>query len=191
MDRTVPLFCHLDSPGLDTNLQFHSLEQARCLFKRFKNEVEAGILSESRIRERAVFITSALGLSLSQLLGQNVPPRGSRVGSPKELLSDFLETAGTDDAKRANLEQRFGDFIDNYDAIRHFGPPKHEVVAQLDFAKTQEFFFLTREIWNIVLGYYGRKNRDRFSDSDDIDEILEYEKDKHWAEEGEHDSTPV
>ena len=166
-------FCHLDSNGLETNLQLHALTEANRHWLEVVREVDE--LPESRIRERCVFVVSALGLSLSQLLGQNVPTGKPRVGPPRQLLASFLSGTRLDERDREDLTARFDDFLDAYDGIRHFGPPKHEIISKLDIQRTRTFVSLTLEIWNVVLAHFRRMNDEEFSGFETIDGLLAYE----------------
>ena len=69
-------FCHLDSSGdlEHTNLQLYSLMKAADAWNELLNGVtDTGLNGVNYLRERLTFIVSCLGLSLSQLMGQNCP----------------------------------------------------------------------------------------------------------------------
>lgn len=68
----------IDSSGPDTNLQLYSLIQAKQHWSALKKDLEKSEEVE-QFHERCVFIICTIGLSVSQLLGQNVP-------NPKERM---------------------------------------------------------------------------------------------------------
>jgi hypothetical protein len=146
------LYYFRTSPGIGTNLQLYSLRQAWRCWQDL--DLKKDRLASGKIRERCVVIVDLLGLSLSQLLGQNTPRNSESVQTPRKLLPLFLEQASLPDAEKENLEERFRGFITVYDACRHFGPPKYATIDSLNVAKTESFVYLTVDIWNVVLKHY-------------------------------------
>ncbi len=124
-----------------------------------------------------MFIVNALGLSLSQLLGQNLAGSQVVIPNPKKLFRDFLAKVtkpGTADKQRLN--QLFIQLIDDYDASRHFGPSKHGRVRGLTLQKTKQFLDVTYEIWDHVIYYYKNKSargRAELADYEGIQEVLD------------------
>ncbi len=79
-------YCHLYSE-LDlehTNLQLYSLKKAADGWNELLDAVEeSGVEQVNHLTERLAFILSCLGLSLSQLIGQNCPsPDKERMDQP-------------------------------------------------------------------------------------------------------------
>jgi hypothetical protein len=150
-------YCELDTGETlaRSNLQLYSLERAAdCWNELFESgewyEQEGGLT------ERLAFIVVCLGLSLSQLLGQQNPfPQKERIDSPKILLKEILERWAVDPAKRDQLVNGFEELNEYYDAIRHFGrnkdDGKHRTVDQLTFAKVTEFRDVTTDIWDQLI----------------------------------------
>ena len=155
-------YCEIDSSGCSTNLQLHALLQAHRHWENLK--AETGGLSEARIRECAVFIVSCLGLSLSQLLGQNDPKTRQRtsggVPSPKKLFGRVLRGR----PGHAALEPTFTDFMQYYDDCRHFGQPKYGRIDTLDLPTCGRFVEMTLDIWDAVVHRY-REEHDGDGDS--------------------------
>ena len=142
-----PYYCR-ESSGFGTNLQLYSLRVAWRLLNELKSRQEH--LQESRIRERCVVIMDLLGLSLSQLLGQNTPSNSKMVPSPTKMLDNLLINTNMDLNKKQNLKNQFEKFVEFYDACRHFGISKHENIDRLTLNITDDFCELAIEIWDFV-----------------------------------------
>ncbi len=115
-------YCYRDSPpGVgNTNLQLYSLQQAAYSWNEAV-EMESDPTAE-HVTERLAFILNALGLSLSQLLGQNCPsPETKKIDEPSKLLRAVLKRASVAETTRSRLESTFKCFLSYYDALRHFG----------------------------------------------------------------------
>ncbi|ESY83191.1 hypothetical protein X740_03020 [Mesorhizobium sp. LNHC221B00] len=135
-----------------TNLQLYALLQAR----RYWDELAVNYLQDREattdLIERCVFIVATLGLSVSQLLGQNDPaPPVGRVASPRAIWKRFvvqhhITEVGTDE---------FDKFIDIYDACRHFGVSPdglgHARLELLDFEATRRWYEVACRIWLAVI----------------------------------------
>ncbi|MCK4727582.1 MAG: hypothetical protein KAT27_01535, partial [Desulfobacterales bacterium] len=79
------------------------------------------------LKERLVFILSCLGLSLTQLLGQNWPSESKeKMDNPADLLSRILRCSHFDRDKKKILNKTFREFFSFYGAIRHFGKVKND-----------------------------------------------------------------
>ncbi|MEI9406897.1 hypothetical protein [Mesorhizobium argentiipisi] len=135
-----------------TNLQLYALRQAR----RYWNELAANYLQDKEatenLVERCVFIVATLGLSVSQLLGQNDPaPLAGRVASPKVIWRRFVVQHGVTDLSA----DEFDKFIDIYDAGRHFGVSPdgvgHSRLESLDFEATHRWYETAHRIWLAVI----------------------------------------
>jgi hypothetical protein len=140
------------SPGTGTNLQLYSLRQAWRCWQDLNSKKDQ--LGEGKIRERCVLTVVLLGLSLSQLLGQNTPLTSESIPPPRKLLPVFLDQTAISDTQKNSLICRFGKFMNVYNDCRHFGPPKYEELDKLDLKATESFVNLTIEIWNIVIGHF-------------------------------------
>lgn len=146
------VYCLRESYGIYTNLQLYSLRQAWRCWRELNKEKDN--LTEEKCREKFVVVIDLLGLSLSQLLGQNVQHSSSRVAPPKQLLSRFLNATNYSDETKENLNDRFAEFINYYDDCRHFGLPKHETINSLTYIKTEQFVNLALEIWDRVINHF-------------------------------------
>src|SRR5262245_44739336 len=156
-----------ESYGSGTNLQLYSLRKAWQCWHELNPKAADG-----RSRERYVLTVALRGLSLSQLLGQNTLVSRERIPSPSQLLATFLEQIDLEEPQRSGLIARFAVFVDFYDACRHFGPPKHEKLDQLDHATTGSFVELAIEIWDLVLTHF-RTGREGSLDVRSIRELLD------------------
>jgi hypothetical protein len=79
-------YYEVSTDGIYTNLQLYTLVQAQ----RYWNALVADHLEQKDatedLVERCVFIVAILGLSVSQLLGQNDPtPKERKIASPKDI----------------------------------------------------------------------------------------------------------
>lgn len=155
--KPMAYFYHLDSGGYFTNLQLYALRQAKACWSDLQRDyARDGELAE-RLRERCVFAVAALGLSVSQLLGQNNPRPTDRVPSPTVLLRALVEAHGIDPA----ILERFERFVRLYDGCRHFGLSTsgvgHERVKELTFDATTECFEIGLDVWAAVLSVFGKQ----------------------------------
>lgn len=172
----MPYYCHLDSSGSleHTNLQLYSLQQAADGWNDLVELIERnGEDSIDHLTERLAFVLTCLGLSLSQLLGQNCPsPAREQMANPGDLLSDILNRAQMDRITRRRLNSTFRDFLSYYGAIRHFGriqdDANYRAVNQLTLAKLNHFRRMTIEIWDVVIGMY---REDEENDLDEVDSV--------------------
>ena len=155
----------IDSSGEDTNLQLYALKQAKFQWASLQRELSEGDHIE-HFHERCVFLICTIGLSVSQLLGQNNPIPDERVPSPKHIFDRLVDLLGLDQA----LKMRFREFIDTYDHCRHFGltsdGSRHWQVSQVTLDKTQDLYELGLLIWETVLGVF---RRDPHHELDDLD----------------------
>jgi len=78
-------YYHLDSTGEYTNLQLYSLRQAQRYWREIQQDYQKYGEDTENLKERCVFVIAALGLSISQLLGQNNPTLQKDVPSPRRL----------------------------------------------------------------------------------------------------------
>lgn len=174
----MPYYCHLDSSGSleHTNLQLYSLQQAANGWNELVDmAANMSINHVDHLRERLAFILSCLGLSLSQLLGQNSPsPEKEKMDQPGDLLGDLLTRAGVNRTTRRRLNSMFQDFLAYYGAIRHFGRNKNEknyrTVDNLTLGELNRYHRMTVEIWDIVIAMY---RKDKENDLEEVDSMSE------------------
>ena len=106
-----------------------------------------------------MFILSCLGLSLTQLIGQNVPsPDKNRMDHPGNLLGNILARSHVDQKTRRYLNRTFQDFLRYYGSLRHFGKNRNEqnyrTIDQLTIQELDRFRRMTIEIWDVVLAMF-------------------------------------
>jgi len=171
-------YCHLDSANRieGTNLQLYSLEKVAEEWNAlldFANEPDS--LNTNSLAERIAFTINCLGLSLSQLIGQNSPSaNGNRIPPPSILLPNLLREI-TDDETLEKLIGVFNDFLVYYNAIRHFGNVKHTIVEELTLDKLDYFRRMTIEIWDIIISKYRQDNESELEGFTSISEIVIFE----------------
>lgn len=134
-----------------SNLQLYSLLQAKRYWNALARDYRRHKEATGYLTERCVFIVATLGLSVSQLLGQNDPSPKSRVATPTEIWKRFVAQHRVTDVSTDEFEQ----FIDAYNACRHFGVSSggtgHSRLEQLDFDATRGWYELTLRIWVAVM----------------------------------------
>lgn len=168
-------YCHLDSANRieGTNLQLYSLEKAAeewNLLLEFVNNPDS-YNTNSKV-ERIAFTISCLGLSLSQLIGQNCNSENSnRIPSPSVLLPNLLQEI-TDNETIERLIGHFDNFLIYYNAIRHFGTIKHSIIEELTLEKLDNFCRMTIEIWDIIISKYRQNNESELEGFTSINEIV-------------------
>ena len=159
-------YYHLDSNGEDTNLQLYSLKQAMKYWEELQDDLSKYGEDASDVRERCVFILSNLGLSVSQLLGQNNPSPSARVPYPVELVSAFVDEHGLDPALKADFE-RFNYF---YNGCRHFGLTTngsgYDRIDQLTLPVAEECYGLGLDIWQAVMSVFRQDPKSDLSEFD-------------------------
>lgn len=179
--KIMKYYCHLSSPTTidDTNLQLYSLEKAAGAWNDLVSAVnELGAKNVDHFTERVAFIISSLGLSLSQLIGQNCPsPRKKEMDQPGEIFSFLVKRACTDRTKQKRLNKTFRDFLTYYAAIRHFGKNKNDenynTVDRLSLAELNRFQKMTLEIWDLVIGMY-RQDENLEGELSSVTEIVKF-----------------
>jgi hypothetical protein len=171
MDETR-YYCHLDSSGTDTNLQLYSLDRAYVEWTSLRHEYEKYKDGTENLKERQVFVVSCLGLSLSQLLGQNARMIKEKLDQPEALLAAFLNESTYDKNMKKALNRKFKKFIGYYDACRHFGlddaKKAWKKVDSLDYTLVESFVQTTLDIWNATIGHH----RTDYIEANDIKELL-------------------
>src|SRR5262245_60144804 len=127
-------YCYLDSNGQrETNLQLFSLRRAIKEWEILQSKHD--ILSPDEAMERNVFIVATLGLSLSQLLGQNFSTGGNDTPELHVLFSSFLNTVVQDSMEKNRLSHSFREMNLYYNSCRHFGPIKYQEINLLNSQK--------------------------------------------------------
>lgn len=105
-----------------------------------------------------------MGLSVSQLLGQNNPTPGSRVPSPYRIFDYLVEEHQLD----STLKDQFRGFIEVYDHCRHFGltsdGSRHWQVSQVTLDKTRKLYEFGLLVWATVIEIYRRDPRNELDD---------------------------
>ena len=188
-------YCHLDSAGdlEHTNLQLYSLKKAADGWIELLDAVkEYGVERVDHLTERLAFILSCLGLSLSQLIGQNCPsPNKEKIDQPGDLLSTLINRTNTDRTTRRRLNSIFRDFLAYYTAIRHFGKNKDEenyrTVDRLTLAELNRFRRMTIEIWDLAIAMYRQDEDNNLEEFSSVTEVVWF---KELAEQGARGSAP-
>jgi hypothetical protein len=147
-------YYHLDTSGEDTNLQLYCLKQAMKYWGELQDDLSNYGEDAPDVRERCVFILSNLGLSVSQLLGQNNPSPSAKVPYPLELVSAFVDEHGLDPNLKADFE-RFNYF---YNGCRHFGRTTngsgYSKIDQLTLPVAEECYSLGLDLWLAVISVF-------------------------------------
>lgn len=158
-------YYYIDSSGPDTNLQLYSLQQAKLYWRALEDDLATDGHQVEHFHERCVFLICTIGLSVSQLLGQNVPDLSQRVPSPIKIFESLVDKYNL----KVDLKSEFKEFINTYDQCRHFGLTnngrRHWEVSQLTFEKTRKMYEFGLEIWRVVISIY--KN----DDANDLSEL--------------------
>ncbi|WP_431023944.1 hypothetical protein [Halomonas sp. H5] len=159
-------YYHLDSSGCeDTNLQLYSLKQAKLQWDELERKVSnVGLVSN--LHERCVFIIIILGVSISQLLGQNNPYPSNRVPTPKDIFKSLVQKHSLSDT----LISEFENFIDAYNSCRHFGlttdGSRHAQVSKFTYEETLNLYNFGLKVWDVVISIY---KKDPDNDLQDLD----------------------
>jgi len=186
-------YCHLGSPADigETNLQLYSLKKAA---EGWNDLVEAirnlGTDEVDHFTERLAFIISTLGLSLSQLIGQNCPlPEQEKMDQPGEMFSSLVKRTNTDRTTRRRLNSTFREFLTYYAAIRHFGKNKNDenyrTVDRLTLTELNRFRWMTIEIWDLVIAMY-RQDENLLGELSSVSELVYF---TELADQGDRDDT--
>ena len=154
----------IDSSGEDTNLQLYSLKQAKLYWTALERDL-AESQEVEHFHERCVFVICTIGLSVSQLLGQNNPEPSERVPPPSMIFNSLVDRHGLD----PSLKGQFQEFVSAYDQCRHFGltsnGDRHFQVSQVTLDKTRALYTFGLLVWETVIEVF---RRDPESDLDDL-----------------------
>ena len=166
----MTFYYSITSGGSDTNLQLESLAVARREWRRLNDE--RARLTPGQIIQRCAAVCANLGLSVSQLLGQNVPQQSEHIDLPQSMLRKMLAGTGL-----TRLEETVVSLLDQCEDIRHFGKTaggkKHTSVAALTFQRTKEYFDATMQLWNVVIARYKQQPMNDLHDFTDIDDAVD------------------
>jgi hypothetical protein len=102
--------------------------------------------TENEFKVDAAAVLILAGTSVTQLIGQNVDPDGDRVPTPRKAYEQLLGHEPSDD---------FKNFIEVYDALRHFGPPKHDAVDAITPELLCQHLRTAQSVWWNVLRHRG------------------------------------
>lgn len=175
-------YCRRESAAsaLKTNLQVYSLGQAAKGWNDLEQAIAAvGYKGVDHFIERLAFILACLGLSLSQLLGQNSSsPEKDRIDQPGALLSKTLTSSHADQTTRRRLNSTFQEFIRYYDSVRHFGRNRDEkhyrTIDGLTVQKLARFCLMTLEVWDVVLASYRDDDQNDLREIRSISELVQF-----------------
>ena len=169
----VSRYYHLDTSGEDTNLQLYSLKQAMTYWEQLERDLEQHGEDAPNVRERCVFVLSNLGVSISQLLGQNNPNPSGCVPYPRDLVAAFVDKHELE----PEIKTKFDRFNYFYNGCRHFGLTTtgkgYDRIDQLTIAVARECYEFGLELWRTVISVF---REDPESDLDEFDpEYIERE----------------
>ena len=176
----MPYYCHLHSTGSlpRTNLQLYSLRKAAEDWNALVDEIMArGEDGVHDLKERQSFIVNCLGLSLSQLLGQNSPsPEKDRMDQPGDLLKSILARSRVDRTTRRLLNRTFQEFLAYYGSTRHFGKNKDEknyrTIENLTMQELDRFRRMTIDVWDTLIAMYRDDDQNNFGDVRSICQVV-------------------
>ena len=155
-----------------TNLQLYALREARKHWEDLRNDYEEAGESTDKLKERCVFVLANLGLSISQLLGQNEPTVGADVRYPRDIFHAFVDTHGLD----PQLKTEFDEFNYFYNGCRHFGKTTggkgYDRIDQLTFSVAKECYEFGLKVWRTVIGVY-REEEENELEEFEMDESLQ------------------
>lgn len=150
----MPSYYYRQSYGAETNLQLYSLKQALLAWDKIEHDYSRHKDNAPDLRERCVFALSTLGLSISQLLGQNNPNPSDKVPYPAKLLKDFVHKHQLN----PDLLVKFDRFSYFYNGCRHFGRTRDDSgysrVDQLTYHVAKESFEFGLDLWNEIVGVF-------------------------------------
>jgi len=160
-------YYYLTSEGEDTNLQLYSFRQAKRHWRELCDEYERFGEDAENLTERCVFVLATLGLSISQLLGQNNPNVQKDVPYPIGVFSDFVDAHGLD----PSLKNEFKRFNYFYNGCRHFGRTTsgkgYRGIDELTFQTAKECYEFGLKVWRTVIRVYDRE------EEADLEEFIE------------------
>ena len=146
--------------GDHTNLQLFALMEAKRVWRDAVDYFNA-YGEDAGLTEMCVFAIASLGLSVSQLLGQNDPKPVEKVRMMGDIFPDFAAAYGV---VLPTVDQ-FKKFNNTYNGIRHFGATSrqgegHKRVNDLTFALADELFEIGVRVWYAVVGVHADSESD-------------------------------
>ncbi|MAS92652.1 MAG: hypothetical protein CMO55_05590 [Verrucomicrobiales bacterium] len=170
----MAIYYHLSTSGEDTNLQLYSYREAKRGWDSLYREYEKYGDEADDLKERCVFVLATLGLSISQLLGQNNPDVGERVPYPRNIFFNLVDTHQLD----PRLKEKYNRFNYFYNGCRHFGvtlnDSAHNKIDELTFKVASECFEFGLEIWRIVINIYAADPENDLSELFTFDTLSDY-----------------
>ena len=167
-------YYRVDSSGEHTNLQLYSFKQARKYWKKLECDYAQLGQDTVDLRERCVFVLATLGLSISQLLGQNNPNVRKTVPFPMRVFKAFVDKHGLD----PSLTAEFQNFNNLYNECRHFGMTTegktYDTIDRLGYQDTKEAYDFGLKVWQTVIGVYRKREHS------DLEELHLDELDCEW-----------
>jgi len=122
-------------------------------------ELESDEYTEDDFVVDAAVIIILAGTSITQLLGQNVYPSGGRVPPPRQAYEQLLGHTPPDD---------FVKFIEVYDDLRHFGPPKYKALQEITPESLCQHLTTAQSVWRDVLMHRGEPIGDHLQNEFDF-----------------------
>lgn len=192
MPETDYFFIRQTGGDSKSNLQLFSLIQAERYWLKAQEIYGKNEKDTPKLIEYYAFIISCIGLSLTQLLGQNYSGQNKRIPSPVDLFKHVLENAKNMPEKAyKDLDAAFKDLIETYDKCRHFGVAEggkpHRIVAQLTLMKTSAYMQTTYKVWDAVIAVFAANPK---SELGEIKEIGVKQMVKEIIEFGDHTFAP-
>jgi hypothetical protein len=154
-----------ENPGVVWNLQLHFWRNAVEHFRAIQEAWDDYEAREVIFEVDACMVIVLAGTSVAQLLGQQYD--GPGMPAPRRLFQGKI--SGVDLSSLgfpSDLPARFEDLLDTYDAIRHFGEPKHEKIRAITEQKLCDLLNTARQVWRLIAhvgGYSPMPNEDEFS----------------------------
>lgn len=164
-------FAQLDSEGPTlANLQLKAWRAAlrqfdwiKTMWDTYAVEGEEDVIDDDWYDDRdfvedAVIAITLAGTSISQLLGQNVSPDGTRTPSPVDALLRLIPSgvpAGLRNVP-ADIADRFRAFNAVYEDVRHFGVVKYGTINKITEHRLCEWMTTAAAVWRLVLQTQGQ-----------------------------------
>jgi hypothetical protein len=166
-------YYRLTTEGEDTNLQLYSFQQAKRYWSELRNDYAKFGENTDDLKERCVFVLATLGLSISQLLGQNNPAVKKDAPYPIDLFFEFVDVHGLD----LRLKDEFKRFNYFYNGCRHFGRTTsgkgYQRINELTFQMAKEWYEFGLKVWRTIIRVYDQEEESKLGEF--VDEELEDE----------------
>jgi hypothetical protein len=170
----MAVYYYRDTSGPDTNLQIYALRRAKEEWWELDYEIaQVGESGVCDLKERCVFVLAILGLSISQLLGQNNPSPSESVPFPIDLFKAFVNAHNLD----SSLIAQFESFNRAYNGVRHFGTTTsgkgHAEADSLTFQAAKRHYEFGLRVWKEVIAVFCKDASNELDDLD-IDDIEDH-----------------